>query len=193
MASACSLRRQNPLCVARQVGRLQRRNSRAAALFQVDAEAGAQGLAHLRWSERGERRDGMTRSEGCYLLRSNVTDWSGEKLRRACIQLTEAEEAFRLHKSDLVMRPLWRRKEQRVQARILVGFPAYLLWKTLGMQCNRAGLGDEPRKIFTEWEQISMYFRERRILCLSMDCALHTAQATPQPFSNKTFPVTRRG
>ena len=96
-------------------------------MFQMDAKAGAQGFAHLRWSERGERRDGMTRSEGCYLLRSNVTDWSGEKLRRACIQLTEAEEAFRLHKSDLVMRPLWRRKEQRVQARILVCFPACLL------------------------------------------------------------------
>ena len=77
MASACSLRRQNPLRVARQVGRLQRRNSRAAALFQVDAEAGAQGFAHLRWSER---HDGMTRSEGCYLLRSNATDWSGEEL-----------------------------------------------------------------------------------------------------------------
>ena len=55
-------------------------------MFQMDAKAGAQGFAHLRWSERGERRDGMTRSEGCYLLRRNVTDWSGEELWRACIQ-----------------------------------------------------------------------------------------------------------
>jgi len=33
----------------------------------------------------------MKLSEGCYLLRSNVTDWSGEELWRAYIQLTGAE------------------------------------------------------------------------------------------------------
>ena len=54
------------------------------------------------------------------------------------------------------VRPVWRRKEQRVHTRILVCFPACVLWKTLGMRCNRAGLGDEPRKIFTELEQISL-------------------------------------
>jgi len=40
-------------------------------------------------------------SEGCYVLRSNVTDWSPEDLWRAYIQLTEAEAAFHIHKSDL--------------------------------------------------------------------------------------------
>ena len=156
MANACNQRKQNPLRVARQVGRLLGRNSRAAALFQVDVEADAQGFALLRWTKRDVRRVWMTLSEGCYLLRSNVTDWSGEELWRAYIQLTEAEEAFRLHKSDLVMRPVWHQKEQRVQAHILVCFLAYVLWKTLGMWCNRAGLGDEPRKVLAELEQISL-------------------------------------
>ena len=95
-------------------------------------------------------------SEGCYLLRSNVTDWSGEELWRAYIQLTEAEEAFRLHKSDLVMRPVWHHKQHRVQAHILVCFLAYVVWKTLGLWCQRAGLGDEPRKIFAQLQQISL-------------------------------------
>ena len=40
-------------------------------------------------------------SEGCYVLRSNVRDWSSEDLWRADIQLTEAEAAFHIHKSDL--------------------------------------------------------------------------------------------
>lgn len=156
MAEACGQRKQNPLRVARHVGRLLGHNSRAAALFQVDVEADAQGFAHLRWTKREERRDWTTLSEGCYLLRSNVTDWSGEELWRAYIQLTEAEEAFRLHKSDLVMRPIWHQKEQRVQAHILVCFLAFVLWKTLGMWCHRAGLGGEPRKVFAELEQISL-------------------------------------
>jgi transposase len=156
MAEGCDKRKQDPLKVAQRVGRLLGKNSRAAGLFQVDVETDTQGWAHLRWTKRDERRDWMKLSEGCYLLRSNVTDWSGEELWRAYIQLTEAEEAFRLHKSDLVMRPVWHHKEHRVQAHILVCFLAYALWKTLGQWCQRAGLGDEPRKIFAELQQISL-------------------------------------
>ena len=156
IAEGCGKRKQNPLKVAQQVGRLLGQNSRATGLFQVDVEADMKGWAHLRWTKRDERRDWMKLSEGCYLLRSNVTDWSGEELWRAYIQLTEAEEAFRLHKSDLVMRPVWHQKEHRVQANILVCFLAHVLWKTLGMWRQRAGLGDEPRKIFAELQQISL-------------------------------------
>jgi len=156
MAEGCAKRKQDPLKVAQWVGGLLGKNSRAAGLFQVNVEADTKGWAHLRWTKRDERRDWMKLSEGCYLLRSNVTDWSGEELWRAYIQLTEAEEAFRLHKSDLVMRPVWHQKEHRVQAYILVCFLAYVLWKTLGLWCQRAGLGDEPRKIFAELQQISL-------------------------------------
>jgi len=154
MAEGCAKRKQDPLKVAQRVGGLLGKNSRAAGLFQVNVEADTKGWAHLRWTKRDERRDWMKLSEGCYLLRSNVTDWSGEELWRAYIQLTEAEEAFRLHKSDLVMRPVWHQKEHRVQAYILVCFLAYVLWKTLGLWCQRAGLGDEPRKIFAELQLI---------------------------------------
>jgi hypothetical protein len=62
---------------------------------------------HLNWSTREDWRDWARLSEGCYLLRSTVTDWSGEELWRAYMQLTEAEAAFRIHKSDLVLRPVW--------------------------------------------------------------------------------------
>jgi hypothetical protein len=43
-----------------------------------------------------------------------------------------------------------------VQAHILICFLTYVLWKTLAQWCHGAGLGDEPRKIFTGMEQISL-------------------------------------
>jgi transposase len=156
MVINCRKRKQNPLAVAQRVGKVLGRNSRAAGLFQVEVESDAQGRASLRWSKRSDWRDWARLSEGCYLLRSNVTDWSGEELWRAYIQLTEAEAAFRLHKSDLVMRPIWHQKEHRVQAHILVCFLAYVVWKTMGRLCHQAGLGDEGRKIFAELQQISI-------------------------------------
>jgi hypothetical protein len=156
MVDSCRKRKQKPLAVAQRVGKLLGRNTRAAGLFQVEVESGAQGRASLRWSKREDWRDWARLSEGCYLLRSNVTDWTGEELWRAYIQLTEAEAAFRLHKSDLVMRPIWHHKQNRVQAHILVCFLAYVVWKTMGRLCHQAGLGDEPRKVFAELQQISL-------------------------------------
>jgi hypothetical protein len=95
-------------------------------------------------------------SEGCYLLRSNVADWSAQELWRTYIQLTEAEAAFRIHKTDLRIRPVWHQREDRVLAHILVCFLAYVLWKTFGQYCHQAGLGDEPRKVLQELQQIAL-------------------------------------
>ena len=70
-------------------------------------------------------------SQGVYVLRSNVTEWSDEKLWKAYIQLTQAEAAFRIQKDQLAIRPIWHQREDRVQAYILVCFLAFVLWKTL--------------------------------------------------------------
>lgn len=156
MAASCRQRRQDPLLLAQRLGKLLGQNSRAAGLFRVHITTDAQGAAHLEWSKRDDWRDWASLSEGCYLLRSNVTDWSGEELWRAYMQLTEAEAAFRIHKSDLALRPVWHHLERRVQAHILVCFLTYVLWKTFGRWCHDAGLGDEPRKIFAELEQIAL-------------------------------------
>ena len=85
-----------------------------------------------------------------------MTDWSGEELWHAYMQLTEAEAAFRVHKSDLQLRPVWHQKEKRVQAHILVCFLAYVLWKTLAQMCRHAGLGDDPRTVFAQLRQIQL-------------------------------------
>ena len=156
MAASCRRRKQDPLLLAQRLGKLLGRNSRAAGLFRVLIKTDSGGGAYLEWSKRDDWRDWARLSEGCYLLRSNVTDWSGEELWRAYMQLTEAEAAFRIHKSDLVLRPVWHHLQHRVQAHILVCFLTYVLWKTLAQWCHDAGLGDEPRKIFAELEQISL-------------------------------------
>ena len=95
-------------------------------------------------------------SEGCYMLRSNIRDRTAQELWEAYIQLTEAENAFRIEKQDLKIRPIWHQKEERVQAHLLVCFLAYVLWKTLAQLCIRAGLGDEPRKVFDELAQLRL-------------------------------------
>ena len=156
IAATCRRQRLAPAVVGQRVGRLLGRNSRAAGLFAVDVQTAADGRTRLVWRKVEAWRDWAALSEGCYLLRTNVCDWSDETLWKTYIQLTEAEAAFRIHKSDLAIRPIWHQKEDRVLGHILVCFLAYVLWKTLSQWCLRAGLGHEPRRIFEELGKIRL-------------------------------------
>ena len=152
--ASCSKQKCEPVKIATRVGKLMGRNTRAAGLFHVDVKTEPDGRAKLVWRKVEAWRDWAQLSEGCYLLRSNVSDWSAEDLWKAYIQLTEAEAAFRIHKSDLRIRPIWHQKDERVLAHILVCFLAYVLWKMLGELCRAAGLGSEPRRVLAELGKI---------------------------------------
>jgi len=142
--------------IERQIGRLLGRNSRAAGRYQIKIvdDTTRPSTLRLEWSERPEWDDWARHSEGCYVLRTNVSNFSPEELWKIYIQLTEAETAFRVHKSDLGLRPIWHHKEGRVQAHIFVCFLAYAMWKTLEKWQERAGLGNSPRTIFDEMRRI---------------------------------------
>jgi hypothetical protein len=142
--------------VSRQIGRLLERNRRASGLFDIrlrEAPDRPSGLA-VTWRRRKAWAAWAELSEGCYLLRSNVADWPPEALWRAYIQLTHAEAAFRITKSDLDLRPVWHQRTERVEAHILVCFLAYVLWKTLEFWQSQAGLGDSPRTLLDELRRI---------------------------------------
>jgi transposase len=142
--------------IERQIGRLLGRNSRAAGAFSISI---AEDTSHpsglrLRRSYRPEWADWAQLTEGVYILRTNISDWTDEALWQTYIQLTEAEAAFRIQKSDLAIRPIWHHKAGRIKAHILVCFIAYALWKTLQQWQSRAGLGHAPRTILTEFSRI---------------------------------------
>jgi transposase len=142
--------------IERQIGRLLGKNSRAAGRYCIEIEEDptvASGL-RLNWSIRDGWEEWAQISEGSYVLRSNVTEWTGETLWQTYTQLTQAEAAFRIHKSDLSLRPVWHQKTERVKAHILVCFLAYALFKTLEKWQQLAHLGNSPRLILEELKRI---------------------------------------
>jgi transposase len=140
----------------RQIGRLLERNSRASARYAISVieDKSTPAGVKLKWNIRSEWDDWAKLTEGTYILRSNIHDWTDEQLWKTYIQLTEAEAAFRIHKSDLCIRPIWHHKQGRIKAHILICFLAYVLWKTLQQWQSRAGLGHSPRTILTELSRI---------------------------------------
>ena len=151
-------KRLDPAQVNRQIGRILADNQRAAARFAIALEPdGSPAGFRLRVEHNALFDDWAAISQGAYLLRSNITDWCDKQLWKAYIQLTQAEAAFRIHKDQLNVRPIWHQREDRVQAHILVCFLAFVLWKSLEMWQSRSGLGNSPRTILEELARIQSH------------------------------------
>jgi len=83
--------------IQRRMGRLLQRNWRASGAFQIEVKEDRRRRSGIRftWRRVKAQEKWAAHSEGCYLLRTNVTDQSPEELWRTYMQLTEVEAAFR--------------------------------------------------------------------------------------------------
>jgi len=159
LTAACERRHGKDITktIERRIGRLMQVNSRGSALFSIETSYDkTAGKTVITINKNDDATHWLRLTEGHYLLRSNITDWGAKDLWEAYIHLTDAEEAFRIHKSDLHLRPLWHQKDDRIEAHIFVCFLAFVFWKTFGLMCKNAGLGDEPRRVFEEIKKICM-------------------------------------
>lgn len=141
--------------IERRIGRLLGSNTRAASMFEVVVSE-QDGRTTVAWTMKKTKTEWAALSEGCYMLRTNIQDWTGAQLWKAYIQLTDAEAAFRIHKDDLQLRPVWHQKRHRVEAHILVCFLSYVVWKCFAQMCKHAGLGSEPRKVLKEVKKLRL-------------------------------------
>jgi transposase len=157
----------------RRVGRLFQRYPRAARFFHVeitpveDPGHKSQQRLSMSISQREENREWAELSDGCYLLRTNLTGHDAPTLWKTYIGLTQIEDSFRIHKHDLGLRPIYHHKKDRAQAHILVCFLALVMWRTLQHWMHGCGLGDAPRKLLEHMTEVR-----------SMDVVLPTKTGT---------------
>jgi transposase len=116
--------------IERRLGRIEAHYASVADLYQAQVVEAAAGLRVV-WQMLADRRAWQETREGAYLLRTNLQAESAAEMWTKYMQLTEAEAAFRVLKSELSIRPLFHQLEHRVKAHILVAFLGYALWVTL--------------------------------------------------------------
>jgi hypothetical protein len=119
------------------VGRLKERFPKARAFVTIKVSDRPMSLRYI-WKVAAFR-DALAR-DGAYLLRSNQAGWSAQEFWETYMQLTVVERAFRVLKSQLLLRPIWHHYSGRTKAHIFVCVLAYALWKTLDHLAKRAGL-----------------------------------------------------
>jgi transposase len=114
------------------------------------------GAETFRFSLRKEKLRAVLRTEGHYLLRSNLAGEDPALLWQRYIQLTEIEAAFRNLKSDLALRPVYHQKELRIEAHIFVAFLAYCLHVTLQQRLRALAPGLTSRAVIEKMSAIQM-------------------------------------
>jgi len=124
--------------IVERVGRLKERFPKAAKLVHI--MVAKQGRAEVTWQWQKDLLRAAFARDGAYLLKSNYRGWSPEKFWESYMQLTVAEHAFRVLKSELLVRPIWHHYDGRTQAHVMVCVLAYALWKTLDHLAKQAGL-----------------------------------------------------
>lgn len=143
------------LKVERRIGRWLGRNPAADRVFDVEVLRDAADRAcGLQITEQTDRLDWASLAQGAYLLRTNHVSEDPTELWKWYIQLTQAEAAFRTGKSDLMLRPVFHHKEERVDAHILVCFLALAMWRTLEQWLASKGLGTCARQFLLEMDNV---------------------------------------
>lgn len=110
----------------------------------------------FKFSLRKKKLRQVRRREGRYLLRSNLTEEHPAQLWHLYIQLTQVEEAFKNLKGDLALRPLFHKKEARIEAHIFVSFLAYCLHVTLRRWLRDLAPGLSPRSVLDKFRSVQM-------------------------------------
>lgn len=170
---------------ARDAGKIERRLGRwlgrfpaAERLIEVTVERDDQGRAcGLKITERAERTEWAAHAHGAYLLRTNCVEKDPAQLWRWYMQLTQAEDAFRISKSDLNLRPVFHQKTERVEAHLLICFLSLALWRTLEQWMRGKSLGNCARQLVKEVATVR-----------SMDVVLPVQEAS----SGETHPIRLR-
>jgi transposase len=130
--------------ILERVGRLTGRYPKARPLVTITVSKAKR--AELSWSWNVVKFKEALARDGAYLLQSNEPGWSVQGFWETYMQLTVVEHAFRVLKSELLLRPVWHHYSGRTQAHVMVCVLAYALWKTLDHLSKQAGLETEIRK-----------------------------------------------
>ena len=108
------------------------------------------------FSLRKDRLRKVRRREGRYLLRTNLVGRDPAQMWEFYTQLVQVEEAFKILKGDLLVRPIFHQKEERIEAHIFVAFLAYALQVTLRRRLRDLAPGLTPRSVLEKFGAVQM-------------------------------------
>lgn len=94
--------------------------------------------------------------DGTFLIRTNETDYSKKKLLKIYKNLSKVENAFKIIKNDLDIRPMFHRKKSRVKGHIYACVISYFIVNTIEYIAKKADLNISSRNILRQLAKIKL-------------------------------------
>ncbi len=170
--------------IVERVGRLRERCASVAQFYEVTVERSEDIATALTWRIQNEEglRAGFC---GGYLIRSSRKDLDEKSLWSLYTTLTLVEESFRSLKSDLGLRPMYHRKDRRLEGHLFISVCAYHLPATIQRQLRKEG-------IVHNWEIIRMRMASQCRVTASItndkEQRFHIRQTTePESFHREVY------
>ena len=135
------------------LGAAQQQSPSAWRLVQIVIPAGNE---PLQFSLLKDKLRNVRRREGRYLLRTNLVDREPAQMWEFYIQLVQIEEAFKILKGDLAIRPIHHQKEDRIEAHIFIAFMAYCMHVTLRRRLRDLAPGLTPQSVLEKFGAMQM-------------------------------------
>lgn len=139
--------------VLERIGRLKEKYALAAQYYDITVtQDNASGKATaIQWT-RLEKPHTRVSHPGVYCLRTNQKDWDEATLWQTYTMLTDLEAVFRSLKSELGLRPIYHRRESRVNGHIFITLLAYHAVQTLRAQLKVHDIHDSWQTIRAKME-----------------------------------------
>jgi len=172
--------------VLENIGRIKQKNSRVAQDYDIDviADENKKNAISITF-KRLENSHDKDKLSGVYCLRSNILDWTEEQLWHTYVMLTDLEATFRSMKTELGLRPVYHRKEERVTAHLFITLLAYHLVHTIRYQLKEKGIN-------LSWHSIRQVLSTVQRITISMptkDNKMVYVRTTtkPEPMQQKIY------
>ena len=162
--------------ILERIGRLKQKYAKAAQHYTITVTRDPESeLAKSILWKREEKQGSQATHPGVYCLRTNETQWDEAKLWKTYTMLTDLEGVFRSLKSELGMRPIYHRKEERVSGHLFITLLAYHLVQTLRLPLKTQGIQDS-------WQTLRKKMENQQRVTATFNCeggdTLHLRKAT---------------
>ncbi|MEW6289844.1 MAG: IS1634 family transposase [Thermodesulfobacteriota bacterium] len=147
------------------IGRLQEQSHGIGQHYRIELtpdETGAKVVA-LTWERMPVSGTQLTHP-GVYCLRTNEMNWDEATLWRTYTMLTDLEAVFRSLKSELGLRPVYHRKEDRAEGHLLITVLAYQAVQALRGKLKARGIKASwttLREVFSTQQRVTATFKQR--------------------------------
>lgn len=129
------------------IGRLKEKYSKIAKLYQIDIipeknksmDDKTRCAENIEWKKKEELYDKEIDSEGCYILRTDRSDFNDKEIWETYVMLTRIEYAFKCMKSFLGIRPNFHQIENRVDTHMFISVFAYHILNIIETRLKQKG------------------------------------------------------